>query len=394
LSLRALALPPQAAIAVQSGIRDVPLSLLPQGRGLAAGEPLQLQLPGGRDLGTAVADPENERLRVFAGPGEAPDGLGPAFFSSRVERALELRRGLGLLGPDQACRVVHGAGDGLPGLTADVFGAFAVVNAYARALAPLGHALGEALLAQARLRGVVIKLRSRGAASQGPVKQELIGEEPPPRLVVQECSVPFEVHLATGLNVGLFLDMREHRHALASLCAGRRVLNGFAYTGTLSVLAARGGAREVTSVDLSAGTLAWARDNFELSGLDPAAHRFEAEDVGRFLARASADGLRYDLVLLDPPSFSAARNAPFAIERDYPDLIDRAASLLAPGGLLWLASNTRGVALLELLKAGLQRARRELVVLASGGLPADHPTLLAQPDDRYLQVVLVRPGVG
>ncbi len=389
---RPVSLPPQAAIAVQSGLRDVPLGLLPQGRSLPAGEVLDLLLPGGKPVGTAVADPENERLRVFAGPGEAPEGLGPAFFADRVERALELRRRLGLLGPEDACRAVHGAGDGLPGLTADLFGAFAVVNAYSRALAPLGRLLAEALLERGALRGALVKLRARGAASQGAVKQSTVGEPPPERLVVKERGVPFEVHLAGGLNVGLFLDMREHRHALGPLCAGRRVLNGFAYTGTLSVLAARGGASEVTSVDLSAGALNWTRDNFRLSGLDPDVHRFEACDVSRFLERARAGSLRYDLVLLDPPTFSAARNAPFSIERDYPPLIEQAAGVLSPGGLLWLASNTRGVTLLDLVRAGLQRSRPGLSVLQSGGLPPDHPTLQAQPDDRYLQVALVRPG--
>jgi 23S rRNA G2069 N7-methylase RlmK/C1962 C5-methylase RlmI len=81
--------------------------------------------------------------------------------------------------------------------------------------------------------------------------------------------VPFEVHPARGLNTGLFTDMREHRHGLARFVAGRAVLNGFAYTGTLSVVAARAGASAVTTVDLSSGVLGWARDNVRLSGRDP-----------------------------------------------------------------------------------------------------------------------------
>jgi 23S rRNA (cytosine1962-C5)-methyltransferase len=236
---------------------------------------------------------------------------------------------------------------------------------------------------------VVLKLRARGAAARGRIEQELLGEAPPERLVVEERGVPFEVHLAAGLNVGLFTDMREHRQALARSAAGRTVLNAFSYTGTLSVAAARAGAT-VTSVDLSSGVQAWARDNFRLSGLDPERHRFEAADAMAYLLQARRVGRRFDLVLLDPPSFSAARGAPFAIERDYPELIARSCSLLAEGGLLWLASNTRAIDLAAIARHGLRRSSREAELLETGGLPPDHPTLPSQPEDRYLQVLVFR----
>ncbi len=158
------------------------------------------------------------------------------------------------------------------------------------------------------------------------MKQETVGEAPPETLVVEERGVHFEVHLVRGLNTGLFTDMREHRHGLARFVAEKHVLNGFAYTGTLSVVAARAGASSVTTVDLSSGVLGWARDNFRLSGLDPEAPacRFEASDVGRFLDEEARAGRRFDVILLDPPAFSAARGAAFAIDRDYPDLIAKA----------------------------------------------------------------------
>jgi 23S rRNA G2069 N7-methylase RlmK/C1962 C5-methylase RlmI len=186
--------------------------------------------------------------------------------------------------------------------------------------------------------------------------------------------------------------MREHRLGLARFTADRAVLNLFAYTGTLSVVAARAGAASVTSVDLSAGALGWAKDNFRLNGLDPASpkYRFEAEDVAKFLQRAFRDRRRYDAVLLDPPSFSAARGAAFTIERDYPALVADACRVLARGGLLWLASNTRDVSLVGLAEDGIARARCRAQLLELGGLPPDYPTVPAQPADRYLQVTLLR----
>ena len=391
---RGLVLPPPAVAFVEKGGRDLPLALAGVTGPLEAAQPLRLVGPSGRALGLALADPENEKLRVVAGAGEAVETVGPAFFAARVERALALRRSLGLAGERAAFRLVHGAGDGLPGFAVDVLSPWAVVYVYARAFVPHGQLLAQAAVEQAGLRGAVVKVRSRGAASQQRVRQESVGEPPPETLVVEERGVSFEVHLQRGLNTGLFTDMREHRHGLARFAAGRSVLNTFAYTGTLSVVAARAGASAVASVDLSSGVLNWARDNFRLSGLDPFDPRFEfaAADAGRFLEEAAAAGRRFDLVLVDPPAFSAARGATFTIDRDYPALVAGACRVLSQGGLLWLACNARTSSLPALAEAGFRAAGREASLLETGGLPPDHPTLLAQPEDRYLQVALFRVG--
>ncbi len=336
MSHRGLVLPPAAVAFVEKGGRDLLLGLAGVSGPVEAAQPLRLVGPSGQPLGLALADPENERLRVVAPAGEAVEAIGPAFFGARVERALALRRSLGLVGERAAFRLVHGAGDGLPGFSADVLSPWAVVYVYARAFVPHGQLLAQAAIEQAGLRGAVVKVRSRGAASQQRVRQEIVGEVPPPTLVVEERGVPFEVHLDRGLNTGLFTDMREHRHGLVRFVAGRSVLNTFAYTGTLSAVAARAGASEVASVDLSSGVLNWARDNFRLSGLDPFDPRFEfaASDAGRFLEEAAAAGRRFDVALVDPPAFSAARGATFTIDRDYPALVAGACRVLSPGGLL------------------------------------------------------------
>ena len=392
MSYRGLVVAPAAAAFVEGGGRDLPLRLVQPAESLEAGRPLRLVDPNGRPLGLALADPENERLRVLAGPDEAVDTIGPTLFATRVASALALRRGLGLVGERSAYRLLHGAGDGLPGFAADVLAPWAVLYVMSRAFVAYGQAVAEALVAQGGLRGCVVKVRSRGAASQGRVRQAIVGEPPPPALVVEERGVPFEVHLDRGMNTGLFTDMREHRHGLARLAAGKRVLNGFSYTGTLSVVAARAAASEVTSVDLSAGVQGWARDNFRLSGLDPdsPAFRFEVSDVGVLLEQAAGQGRCFDLVLLDPPAFSAARGASFAIDRDYPSLVARACRLLGAGGLLWLACNARTSNLVDLARLGFRSAHRAAVLLETGGLPADHPTVPAQPEDRYLEVALFR----
>ena len=230
-----------------------------------------------------------------------------------------------------------------------------------------------------------------GSAAHGAeVVVEIVGQAPPERLVVREGPWRFEVHLTTGINVGLFGDMRAERLRLASLADGRRVLNLFAYTGTLSVAAATGGAVHVTSVDLSEGVLAWARDNAALNDVPAERHRTVAADARRFAMSAAAIGDLFDLVMVDPPSFSPARDAGFAIDRDYSGLITEACRLVAPGGLAWLASNTRGFSLVGAAQAGTAAAGRRAQVLSVGLLPPDHPTELADAEARYLQTILLR----
>jgi len=392
MSPKGFAVSAAAAREFEQGRTQVPLASIAIRDTLEPGQPLRILDPAGRPIGLGIADPENDCVRLLARAGEGVDAIDPAFVARRVERAAALRATLGLTGEDRAYRLLNGSGDGLSGFTADVFGRWAVLHVYARGLVSLGRQVADAMRAHVNLRGVVIKVRSRGAASQGKIRQDIVGDAPPDTLTVLEEGVPFEVHLTTGLNVGLFTDMRVHRHGLATFVRGRSVLNGFCYTGSLSVVAARAGASAVTSVDLSAGVLNWARDNFVLSGLDPALpiYRFAADDVGRYVANVVRDRRTYDVILLDPPTFSAARGASFSIERDYAPLIASAASVVSPGGILWLACNTREVSLTAMAQLGLERTEREGQVLETGGLPPDYPTVLGHPEERYLQIGVFR----
>ena len=274
------------------------------------------------------------RRRVLAAddPGPQPwTSLGDAWADARLDASLAWRTAAGLVGPDATFRLAHGAGDALPGLFADVYGAFAVVSALTPALVPVAGALARRLVARGLADGAVVKHRGRGAAAQqAEVVVEVAGTAPPDRLVVREGRWRFEVHLARGVNVGLFGDMRAERLRLAGLSAGRRVLNLFAYTGTLSVAAATGGASRVTSVDLSEGVLAWARDNAALNDVPVERFHTVAADARRFVGSPAAIGESFDLVLVDPPSFSTARDAEFAIDRDYPGLVTEVCRLVVP----------------------------------------------------------------
>jgi len=367
---------------------EVPSSLFAPPGPLTDGEIVRLVTHQQVQVGLAIVDLDAARLRLFARGGEAA-ALDHVWAGRRIDDALALRRAHGLVGGDRAYRLLNGAGDRTPGVLVDVYGAWAVVSASTGALLPVATTVAETLVARGVTRGGVVKHRGRGRAAAGPSAVGSVGEMPPDRLVVGEGPWRFEVHLTTGVNVGLFTDMRLERQRLTAITAGRRVLNLFAYTGALSVAAAAGGATSVTSVDLSEGVLAWARDHFALNGLDAATHTTVAADVSTFLAAAADAGERYDVVLIDPPSFSSARDAAFAIDRDYPPIIRAACALLAPGGDLWLASNTRGYSLSGAVQLAVPDDRWPRLV-AQGGLPPDYPTEVADVEARYLQTCLLR----
>ena len=163
-----------------------------------------------------------------------------------------------------------------------------------------------------------------------------------------EGDLRFRVNVSDYLDTGLFLDARRKRALLRGEAKGKRVLNLFAYTCTLSVCAAKGGAHQVDSVDLSNTYLEWGKVNLALNGIrDNGRYNFIQGDVMSFLAQAEKKKQRWDLIILDPPSFSNSKKMKgnLDIKRDYRKLIDMSLSLLNPEGTLWFSSNAKGFSL-------------------------------------------------
>ena len=167
--------------------------------------------------------------------------------------------------------------------------------------------------------------------------------------IVHEHGRRFWVNLEKYLDTGLFLDHRNTRQRVGEMAAGKRFLNLFAYTGSFSVYAATGGAAASETVDLSNTYLDWARRNFELNGIDEARHQIVRADVFQYLQAAAQAGKPFDLIVMDPPSFSNSRKMLdiLDIQRDHMRLIDGAMALLASDGLLFFSNNLRSFALDE-----------------------------------------------
>jgi 23S rRNA (guanine2445-N2)-methyltransferase / 23S rRNA (guanine2069-N7)-methyltransferase len=189
---------------------------------------------------------------------------------------------------------------------------------------------------------VHLKVRRR---QRGGSQYERLGERGT-EIAVREGDCRYLVNLTDYLDTGLFLDHRETRRRLAAMAGGHDFLNLFAYTGTATVCAARGGARSTTSVDLSATYLAWARRNLALNGLTGPEHRLIQADCAEWLAEQASrgpGGPRYGLIFLDPPTFSRSKRmaGTLDVQRDHVGLVRHCAALLAPGGVLVFSTNLR-----------------------------------------------------
>jgi 23S rRNA (guanine2445-N2)-methyltransferase / 23S rRNA (guanine2069-N7)-methyltransferase len=172
-------------------------------------------------------------------------------------------------------------------------------------------------------------------------------------MTVVEGGLKFYVNLYDYLDTGLFLDHRITRSMIREMAQGKRFLNLFSYTGSVSVYAAAGGASSTTTVDMSKTYLEWAKRNFDLNGFAPDTHEFIQQDCIKWLKQQSGVKNRYDLIFIDPPTFSNSKRmeSVFDVQRDHVFLIESAMKLMSDDGILVFSNNFRKFK----LDAGIER---------------------------------------
>lgn len=158
-------------------------------------------------------------------------------------------------------------------------------------------------------------------------------------IIIEENGHKFLINLSDYLDTGLFLDHRETRKWIGSLSNGKTVLNTFAYTGSFTVYAAAGGAEKTYSVDLSKTYCEWIRKNFELNRLQPEKNWVYKMDTLEFIKYALRKGLSFDIIIIDPPTFSKNKSETFSVQKDHPKLINEALNILNPDGLILFSNN-------------------------------------------------------
>jgi 23S rRNA (cytosine1962-C5)-methyltransferase len=324
----------------------------------------------------------------------------PPDFSASAR--LDLRAGIVESDQTNAYRLVHGASDGWPGFYVDRLGDF-VLSQSERELTETQRGYLEDLPGATGIHHKLLNRQVRRARAEEASPRLVSGKAAPERFVVGENGIRFELSFKEGYSVGLFLDQRDNRrrflvnHVAAGFplfdgdAAGREVLNTFAYTCGFSVCAAKAGAR-TTSLDLSKKYLEWGRRNFALNGIDPAAHDFIFGDVFDWLRRLAKKRRWFDVVVLDPPTFSQSKeHGVFRAEKDYGKLVGLALPLLKPGGVLFASTNAAGLAPGDFLRAiqpALAKGGRNVLQQHYVPQPPDFPISRAEPG--YLKTVWMR----
>ncbi len=313
-----------------------------------------------------------------------------ALWQRRITAAIGRRAQLHSTPHTTAYRLIHAGADLLPGLIADRYGDFVVVQFLT---------LGAERWQQATLNALNDALAPRGIYERSDVgvrEREglpprtglLCGDAPPPLLEIAENGHRFLVDIAHGQKTGFYLDQRENRALLSRYADGREVLNAFAYTGAFSLYALSGGAIRATSLDSSAEALELARRNLALNGHPSPDQDFLVGDAFHELRRYRDQGRKFDLIVLDPPRFAPTRRHVERAARAYKDINLLAFKLLRPGGMLFTFSCSGGIdtALFQkIVFAAAADAHRDVQILHYMSQGPDHPVLLSFPESAYLK---------
>ena len=307
------------------------------------------------------------------------------FWVRRLTVARDLRQALRLIGTptNNACRLVHGEGDNLPGLIIDLYDHTAVMQAHSAGMHVYRHEIASALK---EVMGDTVQNIYYKSETTLPFKADLQSTENGFLLggstenVAMENGLLFHVDWLKGQKTGFFVDQRDNRALLEHYSLGRNVLNMFCYTGGFSFYAMRGGARLVHSVDSSAKAIDLTRANVELNFPGDTRHEAFAEDAFKYLDRMGGE---YDLIILDPPAFAKHRGALRNALRGYTKLNAKAFEKIRPGGILFTFSCSQVVSKQDFRNAVFTAA-------AQSGMhqltqPADHPVNIYHPEGEYLK---------
>lgn len=362
-------------------LRDLP----PSQPGASA---ILLDNRGGREIARGFYDPKEDiALRICTT--HRGETLTDSWATKRMRRASALRQSL-FNEDTTAYRLFNGEGDGLPGLTCDLYADVAVLKLDGEAARNFWHGLGIAQWLVDALGLSLVYERQRGNTQSDRV---LFGSAPEAPVHFLEHGLPFTTDLIQGQKTGFFLDQRDNRKRIQKYAVGKKVLNVFGYTGGFSVYAGVAGAVHVTTVDTAQPALNTSKVHWSLNHLPAEQHTAVCEDAFEFLDAATKDQKNWDVTILDPPSFASSKKALPKALHAYKNLFSAGASVTRINGILAVSSCSSHVTLPDFMTAieeGISQAKRQATTLGIYSQPADHPVPLAMPEFRYLKFVIMR----
>ena len=333
-----------------------------------------------RPLGSAIYNPASQIVaRRFS---RRRQDLDLDFFTRRIGQAIRLREQTECL-DETLCRIVWSESDGIPGLIVDRYGDHLCVQTTTLAMDMRTDLIRDALIELIDPKSIVLRNDSPSRKAEGMEQSiSLIHGENPGAFTVLANGLTYEIDLIDGQKTGLYLDQLQAHMEVAKLSKGLRVLDCFTNQGGFALACAKAGAAKVTAVDISASACAAARKNAELNQLD--IEVIEA-NVFDFLKSAQPE---YDLIILDPPSFTKNKKTLMDAMRGYKEIHLRALKLLEKGGLLstfCCSHHASRELFLENLADASVDAKQALRLLAEHHQRPDHPVLITLPETSYLK---------
>jgi 23S rRNA (cytosine1962-C5)-methyltransferase len=320
-------------------------------------------------------------VRILSRTQEVPNH---AFWKNKLESCFAIRKKLfGDFSQTNAYRLVHGEGDGLPGLIVDIYADCAVIQAHSHGMYHAQKEIAKALdeVYDGTLKTIFAKSR---ASMHDPGVDDLFLKGETPEIVALEHGISFKVNWVAGQKTGFFLDQRENRQLLAQYSQGKSVLNTFCYTGGFSVYALKAGAASVCSVDISEKAVQLAAENGLLNGVGNN-HTTVAADVPQYLKDNKE---AYDIVVLDPPAFAKNMSKKHQAVMGYKRLNQLGIQTVKPGGLLFTFSCSQVIDETlfanTITAAGIEAGRNARILHRLGQGP-DHPVNLFHPEGHYLK---------
>ncbi|MES9665201.1 RlmI/RlmK family 23S rRNA methyltransferase [Bacillus cereus] len=320
------------------------------------------------------------------------------FFESKIKSALHKRKHFYKSNDTTAFRVLNGEGDGLGGLIIDYYDGYYVISWYSEGIYTFRDEIVEALQKVANFKGIYEKKRFDTKGKYIEDDDFVAGERGEFPLIVKENGVNFAVYLNDGAMVGVFLDQRNVRKQIRDKYAqGRTVLNMFSYTGAFSVFAALGGASKTTSVDLANRSLSKTIEQFSVNEIDYEAQDIIVEDVFLYFKYAAKKKMKFDMVVLDPPSFARSKKYTFSAAKDYKNLLKETIAITENNGIIVASTNCSAFDMKK-FKGFIDTAFKEMngkyKILEEHSLPEDFRTIDQFKEGDYLKVVFIEKIKG
>ncbi|MDP1677413.1 MAG: class I SAM-dependent rRNA methyltransferase [Bacteroidota bacterium] len=350
-----------------------------------SGDVVEILRSDGRSLGIGLYNPASLIAVRFISP--AIEEINESFFNKKIRSAFDLRKKL--FPASETFRVVNGESDFLPGLIIDKYNDYLSIQTFSAGMDLRLEMICNVLENIFHPKGIVERNESSLRTLEGiPLRKNLLHGSVAP-IVIELNGVKFTVDILDGQKSGFFLDQRENRTAIKPFVKDAAVLDCFSNDGGFGLYASKFDAKSVDSVDISEEAISKGKENAALNELSNI--QFHTADVFKFLEQSLTTDKRWDVVILDPPSFTKSKKTVATAIKGYKEINTNGLRLIAPNGILVSASCSHHIdrdTFLNIIQESSVKAGRRIKLLHFAGASPDHPTLPSMPETHYLKFTL------